>query len=43
MDTQKKEAYIEPTLEERGLLRDITAHCKSGQIDIFNNGCHAAS
>ncbi len=37
----QKEVYVAPLLEESGLLRDITAHCHSGQIDVFNNGCHA--
>ncbi|MEK7763411.1 MAG: hypothetical protein AAB433_17685 [Nitrospirota bacterium] len=41
MENQKKEAYTQPQLEKQGLLRDITTHCKSGRIDVFNNGCHA--
>ena len=42
MEKKEKEVYVAPVLEESGLLRDITAHCHSGQIDILNNGCHSA-
>lgn len=41
MENQQKEAYVQPQVKQEGLLRNITAHCKSGQIDVFTNGCHA--
>lgn len=40
MESQKKEVYQRPLLVKQGLLRDVTAHCKSGRIDVNNNGCH---